>query len=137
ISLFDAESSVRRGIRRRVEERPIIWAPHGTVGHRNPTARSPRAGWRRPLYGYVKASNPLTLQAINTTGEQAWVREWAASRAGQVLGTLPLQLYRGNLRGNQGYLKKMPLDFVQHWHKLSFLADQVAVTEEAIAPLSD
>ena len=48
-----------------VEERPIVWAPHGTVGRKKKNSRSPRPGWWRPLYGYKQADPQLTLKSIN------------------------------------------------------------------------
>src|SRR5262245_33831745 len=32
-----------------IEDRPIVWAPHGTVGRSKSDERTPRAGWWRPL----------------------------------------------------------------------------------------
>src|SRR6266481_11199 len=96
-----------------VETRQIVWAPHGTVGVRKKGPRAARPGWWRPLYGYVRPQLPLTLATINKPEHQGWVRTWAASRGLSSAARLPLQLYPKNLRGAQGYLTKMPQDFLK------------------------
>jgi hypothetical protein len=56
-----------------VEERPIVWAPHGTVGRKKRESRAARPGWWRPLYGFVTASHPLTLTEVNGPQHQQWL----------------------------------------------------------------
>src|SRR5690242_11768719 len=36
-----------------LEERPIVWAPHGTAGKATKIPRIPRPGWWLPLYQYT------------------------------------------------------------------------------------
>jgi hypothetical protein len=81
-----------------VEERQIIWAPHGTVGRSKRSKRTPRPGWWRPLYGYTTSPTPLTLTMVNQ--DQAWVREWVTKKS-ETAGTThaPFQLYPRLLRG--------------------------------------
>ncbi|WP_041450559.1 hypothetical protein [Anaeromyxobacter dehalogenans] len=61
-----------------VESRPIVWAPHGTVGRSKGEERQARPGWWLPLYGYRPASEPLTLDELQAPEEQAWIRAWLA-----------------------------------------------------------
>ena len=46
-----------------IEERPIMWVPHGTSG-RSSKKHSERSGWWLPLHGYVEADYPLTLSEM-------------------------------------------------------------------------
>jgi hypothetical protein len=119
-----------------VESRPIMWAPHGTVGRAKRNDRAARPGWWRPLYGYVKCAPPLTLTAVQE--DQAWVRSWIAEKQKQSdRACAPFQLYPGRLRASQGYLTKMPSDFVSRWPQLTALSDMLAAVEERLAPLGE
>jgi len=48
-----------------------------------------------------------------------------------------LQLYPSKLRGAQGYLTKMPQDFVKRWAELSTLEETLAEIQERLAPMAD
>jgi hypothetical protein len=74
---------------------------------------------------------------VNTPQEQAWVREWATLRGLSQAARLPFQLYPRNLRAAQGYLTKMPKDFVDRWSQLSSLENSLAGVEETLAPMAE
>jgi sulfur transfer complex TusBCD TusB component (DsrH family) len=101
----------------------MAWIPHGTVG-RSRTSHAPsRPAWRLPIKSYIAASEPLTLAEVQKDGD--WVRDWIADKhASAEIVAAPFQPYPGKLRGYQGYLTKMPLEFVRRWPKLKILADQ-------------
>ncbi len=120
-----------------VETRSIIWAPHGTVGVKKKAPRAARPGWWRPLYGYTPTTTPLTLATINTPQHQTWVREWASARGFSGAARLPLQLYPRKLRAAQGYLTKMPRDFVDRWPELFSLDDKLSGVQERLAPMAE
>jgi hypothetical protein len=107
------------------------------VGVKKKGPRAARPGWWRPLYGYTRAEAPLTLTTINNPENQAWVRAWAESRALSSAARLPLQLYPKNLRGAQGYLTKMPQDFVKRWAELSYLEEKLSGVQERLAPMAE
>jgi hypothetical protein len=88
------------------------------------------------LYGFAPAMKPLTLATINSAENQAWVREWATARLSGA-ARLPLQLYPKRLRGAQGYLTKMPRDFVDRWNELSSLEEKLSGTQEDLAPMAE
>jgi hypothetical protein len=69
-----------------------------------------RPAWKVPLKGYVSAANPLTLQDVRT--DQDWVRAWIEAKGKSGAVAAPFQLYPKQLRANQGYLTKMPAEFV-------------------------
>jgi hypothetical protein len=46
---------------------------------------------------------------------------------------LPFQLYPGEIRGAQGYLTKMPADFVNHWSELAAVVERLGTTVESLA----
>jgi hypothetical protein len=117
-----------------VEDRPIVWAPRGTSGRAAKHAPEPRAGWWRPLYGYTSAKMPLTLAELNTPENQAWVRQWIAARGKGAMA--PLQAYPRALRGAQGYLTKLPREWVSRWAGLSSLADALEGIQLDLAPLT-
>jgi len=121
-----------------LEERPIVWAPHGTVGRAKPELREPRPGWWLPLYGYREAGVPLWLRALHDPVEDTWIREWISERgeaAGRGSVKAPLQLYPGKLRASQGYLTKMPEAFVARWPELDTMAAQIEQAQETLAPV--
>lgn len=49
----------------------------------------------------------------------------------------PFQRYGGPLRAAQGYLTKMPEDFVAPWPDLRLMADAVASMQDVLAPLAE
>jgi len=116
------------------EERPIIWVPHGTVGKSRKQDRQERPGWWLPLYGFTSTDEPLKLADTHLPDEDAWVREWIDKKRSSVKGAIaaPFQRYSGKLRAAQGYLAKMPIDFVNHWRQLSNLAEQLASVQERL-----
>jgi hypothetical protein len=50
---------------------------------------------------------------------------------------LPFQLYPGQIRGAQGYLTKMPLDFVNQWPQFAAAAERQSVLAEHLAAAVD
>lgn len=109
-----------------LEERPIVWAPHGTVGRVKNETRQARAGWWLPLFGHIQLPRPLTLDSLQAPDEQTWIRQWIADKqkAGSV--SAPFQLYPGKLRAAQGYLTKMPFAFVSRWEPMKKAAERLA-----------
>jgi hypothetical protein len=102
-----------------LEDRPITWTPKGTAGRSKRFDREPRPGWWLPLYGFRVLPSPLLLARLNQPEETKWIEDWVS--ANEVNGTLytPIQRYPGALRSAQGYLTKMPCDWVNHWTELS------------------
>lgn len=113
-----------------MEERSIIWVPHGTTGRAKSRMREERPGYWRPLYGYRPAKPTLPLSAIEERAEATWVD---ARQDAEPL-RLPFQLRKDGLRAGQGYLFKMPADFVERWTVLRDLADAL---DERAEELSD
>lgn len=106
-----------------MEERPIVWAPHGTVGRAKDVVRRERPGYWRPLYGYRGATSPLSLSAIEKSPELDWLRSWVDARRSPAPLRLPFQLRNDGLRAGQGYLFKIPADLIERWTQLRELAD--------------
>lgn len=116
-----------------LEERPIAWQPHGTVGRGDDHAAAERPGWWLPLYGFEKSVVPLTLAVLQEPTNDAWIRNWVTEKGSESdRVAAPVQLYPGRLRGSQGYLTKMPLDFVERWSELRMLADAIDDVAEQI-----
>ena len=117
-----------------VEDRPIIWRAHGYFGASATTPASPRPGWWRPLYGFTEANEPLELSEPNNATEVGWITDWRNAKEGEGNGKakIPFQLRRGGLRGGQGYLFKMPQEFVARWAKLETLAASVSSLHESL-----
>jgi hypothetical protein len=113
-----------------LESRPIVWVPHGTAGRGSEAA--PRPGWWLPLYGCVRAGAPLTLQQLRNPADEAWLAEWTDRT--RALGTpaAPFQSYPTGLRAAQGYLTKMPREFVERWPSLSQVAAALEPTQERL-----
>ena len=116
-----------------MEERPIVWTPHGTFGRAREAERVERPGYWRPLYAYRPASPPLQLKAIEEPDESAWLRSWVTAHAEREPLRLPFQLRNDGLRAGQGYLFKMPADFVEQWTVLRDLADSLDARAEEIS----
>ena len=106
-----------------MEERPIVWAPHGTVGRAKRSEREQRPGHWLPLYAYRPAILPLALSAIAQPPEAAWLTSWVDARKSAHPLRLPFQLRQDGIRAGQGYLFKMPADFVERWAALRTLAE--------------
>jgi hypothetical protein len=129
--------------------RPIAhrfeWTPHSTVGKRNGKLDE-RDAWRLPVANFTRAIAPLSLEHV--IADQAWVREWLRNPKRQSPIASPFVTYADTMRGLQGYLTKMPSDFVRRWAQLQGMVEGVtrapfadAVTdaidaEEAIAAVA-
>lgn len=116
-----------------MEQRPIVWAPHGTTGRVRTSVRPERPGYWRPLYGYRSATRSLPLSAIEQPGEATWLRTWVKAHEEVQPLRLPFQLRNDGIRAGQGYLFKMPADFVERWTELSNLADELDDRAEELA----
>lgn len=115
-----------------LEERPIVWTPHGTVGRaKSKKIPEARPGLRLPLHRLVSATHPLTLRELNEPEDQAWIRSWIEAKGKGAMA--PLQRYPKALRGAQGYLVKMPADRVERWPKLRLRAEQLADSQDEFA----
>lgn len=117
-----------------MEERSIIWASHGTTGRAKNAVREERPGYWRPLYGYRPAKPDLPLSTIEEPAEATWLRSWVDARQGAEPLRLPFQFRKDGLRAGQGYLFKMPADFVDRWTALRELAEAL---DERAEELSD
>lgn len=118
-----------------MEERPILWAPHGTSGRTKNSTREDRErpGYWRPLYGYRQATPPLPLATLAEPLEVDWLRKWVDARKDAGPLRLPLQLRSDGLRAGQGYLFKVPADFVERWTTLRDLADALDERAEQLS----
>jgi len=116
-----------------LEDREIVWVPHGTAGRG--TEGHARAGWWLPLHGNRSTASPLGLKDLRTTETEAWIAEWMQRVKKVAAPSAPFQLYPGGLRAAQGYLTKMPREFVDRWSQLSGLADQLEPLQEVLDPL--
>jgi hypothetical protein len=117
-----------------LEERDIERVAHGTVGRSQHHTPGPRPGWWLPLYGYRELRPSLRLAALHNPDNETWTRNWIDTKAatwGRVAA--PFQRYRGQLRASQGYLTKMPREFVQRWPELSTGADALTGLEDRLA----
>lgn len=116
-----------------MEERPIIWTPHGTAGRSRDLVREERPGYWRPLFGYRPAMSLMPLSAIEAPEEAAWLESWVDAHRDAKPLRLPFQRRKDGLRAGQGYLFKMPADFVERWVVLRDLADALDARAEALA----
>lgn len=99
-----------------MEERPIVWIPHGTVGRAKDLVRQGRPGYWRPLYGYRRATSPLTLSAINGSVEAQWLRSWVDARRGATPLRLPFQLRIDGIRAARGICSRCLLTSLSVGH---------------------
>jgi hypothetical protein len=122
-----------------LEEREIVWTPHGTVGKSKKQSRNSRPGWWLPLYAFTRTDEPLKLSDTQLPMEDAWVREWIEKKHTSVSGPIaaPFQRYSGKLRAAQGYLTKMPVDFVNRWRQLSMLAERLSSVQDTLNRLGE
>jgi len=120
-----------------LETRPILWAPHGTVGRKKTQKRTPRPGWWLPLYQYTHSATPLGIAELRKREEARWIWEWTTEKK-ERLGTVaaPFQLDPNSLRPNQAYLAKMPADFVRRWEPLNDLAERLAGRQDEFAEMA-
>ena len=114
-----------------LEERPIVWIPHGTVGRSKRSIREPRPGWWRPLYHFTRAQAPLKLAELQAPEEQEWIRAWISEHQQG-----PFQPYPRQLRASQGYLTKMPLAFVERWSELSDVVERLTDFREELSRIA-
>lgn len=133
-----------------LEERATTWTPHGRVGRSKP-GHVERPGWWLPIYGFSEAQDKLTLAEVRQPLDQAWIYQWihakeldiqirrkAGERNLQTAVAAPFQRYGGyTLRGQQGYLTKMPLDFINRWTKLSDTVDALSAPQEQLSVLAE
>ncbi len=120
-----------------LEERPIIWVPHGTVGRTNSGDRKQRPGWWLPLYQFTPSTSRMTLRDFQSPGEQAWIQDWIKERRTSDGLALPFQMYPGKIRAAQGYLTKMPSDFVKRWPLLAVLSEKLGAMQEKLSGSSE
>jgi len=123
-----------------LEERSIVWVPHGTYGRNSEKDLKPRPGWWLPLYGYSEAKRRLTLVELREPENQNWFLNWFQKmqeqrKRGEIIAA-PLQPYPAQIRGAQGYLAKMPLVFVERWSQLSDMVNLHAREEEELVRLA-
>jgi len=121
-----------------LEGRPIVWAPHGTVGRSQSHERVLRPGWWLPLYDYQPAESALSLRTLQNPAEEQWIRAWIEQKdnePGVTRVAAPFQRYRSQLRANQGYLTKMPAAFVDRWSELRTMAARVSDAHESLVGL--
>lgn len=122
-----------------VEDRPIVWAPHGTIGRGNLARREPRPGWWLPLFGFKRADQKMTLESLRNPTDEAWIRDWItdlkATQGVQRVAS-PFQRYGQQLRAAQGYLTKMPRAFVDRWPELEAMQESVADVQDELVPLA-
>jgi hypothetical protein len=50
---------------------------------------------------------------------------------------MPFQMYPAKITGAQGYLTKLPSDFVKRWSPLTVLVEALGVTEEKLSAATD
>lgn len=118
-----------------LRENRIIWQPHGTAG-RNRELDEERASWLRPLTAFTHATEPLTLAALDTPAEIAWLKQWSSQvESSGHSPRIPFQLRRDGLRGGQGYLFKMPAAAVNRWPILRQMAEQLEDAAEVASSI--
>ena len=97
----------------------IVWASHGTVAREAGVQPYRRPGWRRGLRGFSALSQPVSLEAIR---EAEPVLRTIVSGLEQNHGRpiyFPFALSdRRPPRPTQGYLTKLPEDFVAHFDSM-------------------
>lgn len=127
-----------------LEDRPIIWASHGTYGRgkkaagRQLDAESPRPGWWLPLYRYTRSSVPLALEELARPQNRDEIIAWIDSmQERHNFVAAPVTRYRDGLRASQGYLFKMPAEWVARWPALNELATTLDQAQEELAGISD
>jgi hypothetical protein len=114
-----------------VEESSIVHTPHGTVGRARHGDRQPRPAWRLPLTGYREARKAFPLAELDAPRERRWLEECIETTSRGAGHTMvPVQLYPGKLRGAQGYLTKMPADFLERWTPLRQMAEALAILQD-------
>ena len=133
-----------------LEERATTWIAHGRLARLKPI-QVQRPGWWLPIYGFSEAKQKLTLAEVRQPGDQAWIYQWIHSKAVDIQNrrnagerklqkaiAAPFQRYGGyTLRAQQGYLTKMPVDFINRWTKLSDTVDALSTQQEQLSVLAE
>jgi hypothetical protein len=121
-----------------LQSREIVWVPHSLSGHKK-TEGLPRPGWWLPLHTFLPFAAALPLSKFREPENQDWIERWIRQKRAQTPGPvrLPFQLYPRQIRGAQGYLMKMPLDFVNHWPQFTAAAERLSITSEHLAGAVD
>src|SRR4051812_12687815 len=77
------------------------------------------------------------LASLHTPTEDAWIRAWIAEKEPCGRVAAPFQRYKGRLRAAQGYLTKMPRDFVERWPELASLAESLSGVQDELDRLTE
>jgi hypothetical protein len=105
-------------------EEPIVWASHGTVARDAGVVPYRRPGWRIALERFGEIDEPVTLELIRQ--EEPALRivlQRLKSEHGSPV-YFPIEFSdRRPLRPAQGYLFKLPEEFVNHFDPLTAAAD--------------
>lgn len=121
-----------------LEERPIVWTPHGLRSEEARRPREPRPGWWLPLYGYRTAQAPLRLADVRNTTDVEWIRRWIADRQARYgRAAAPFQKYREGIRPNEAWLTKMPRPFVERWPSLRIMRANAEEMAEKLVPVGE
>lgn len=119
-----------------LEARPIIWTPRASWTRKIAESEQPRDGWWLPLYSFTQSKNPLTLTEIRKPDNEDWIRNWITDKDKKFPRVAaPFQRYKGALRGAQGYLAKMPKEFVARWSQLSDLSIKLTDVQDRLTQL--
>jgi hypothetical protein len=105
-------------------EEPIVWASHGTVARDAGVVPYRRPGWRIAVERFVDLDEPVTLELFRQ--EEPELRKMLQRLKSEHDGSLyfPIEFSdRRPLRPAQGYLFKLPHDFVSHFTPLSRTAE--------------
>ena len=101
----------------------IVWAARGTYAREAGIEPHPRPGIYAGLEGYAPLPAPLTLQEIRNEAE--WLKGMLVDLRTRVGSPLyfPFEVGASRpIRALQGYLFKLPADFVSHFPKLAVRA---------------
>jgi hypothetical protein len=98
-----------------------------------------RPGWWLPLHEYIQLSPTLLLNNLREPENQSWIEHWIQQKKKQAQSSLrlPFQLYPKEIRATQGYLVKMPIDFVNHWPALTVAAERLSSSSENLSFFTD
>ncbi len=99
------------------------WTPHGTSGRKDEELGL-RPGWWLPLAGTKWLDPPLPLAEIRAEG--TWLKGWMARARRNGPAKLPFNEQAGDIRGAQGYLSRMPSEWVERFSKLRSVVDTLS-----------